>query len=47
MSSIYPGQQMHAQLPRGYNDTILSITQSTTPDPYVIFVNGVYYMVRS
>ncbi|KAF2653480.1 glycoside hydrolase family 43 protein [Lophiostoma macrostomum CBS 122681] len=44
MSSMYPGQQMHVQLPRGYNDTILSITQSTTPDPYVIFVNGVYYM---
>ncbi|KAF2276570.1 alpha-L-arabinofuranosidase II [Westerdykella ornata] len=35
---------MHLQMPRSYNDVILNITETTTPDPYVIFDNGTYYM---
>jgi hypothetical protein len=39
----FPGS--HHQGPRGYNDVILTITDATTPDPYVMWHNGVYYMV--
>ncbi|KAF2186642.1 glycoside hydrolase family 43 protein [Zopfia rhizophila CBS 207.26] len=40
---MFPGQ--HGQWhPPVYNDRILTITDATTPDPYVIWDNGVYYM---
>jgi hypothetical protein len=43
-SQLFPGQ-MNMGIPRSYNDTILTITDAVTPDPYVIWENGVYYMV--
>jgi hypothetical protein len=39
----FPG--MGFRSPRAYNDTILTITRETTPDPYVLFDRGTYYMV--
>lgn len=33
------------QSPRRYNDVVLTITEQTTPDPYVVWDKGVYYMV--
>ncbi|KAF2006283.1 glycoside hydrolase family 43 protein [Amniculicola lignicola CBS 123094] len=38
----FPGQMLMAPPP--YNDQILTITERTTPDPYVVWENGVYYM---
>ncbi|KAF2748383.1 glycoside hydrolase family 43 protein [Sporormia fimetaria CBS 119925] len=35
---------LHLQMPRPYNDVVLSITASTTPDPYVVLHEGTYYM---
>lgn len=43
-SNIFPGQ-MHMQLPRSYNDTILTITNQSCADPYVLWDKGIFYMV--
>jgi hypothetical protein len=46
----YPGQeqqmqsQMHLQRPP-YNDSILTITEKSCADPYVLWDKGTYYMV--
>lgn len=37
--------QMNMQAPP-YNDSILTITEKSTADPYVLFDKGTYYMVR-
>jgi hypothetical protein len=37
--------QMHMQRPQ-YNDSILTITEKSCADPYVLFDKGTYYMVR-
>lgn len=37
-------QQMHIQQPP-YNDSILTITEKSCADPYVLFDKGTYYMV--
>jgi hypothetical protein len=39
-------QQMHMQQPP-YNDSILTITEKSCADPYVLFDKGTYYMVSS
>lgn len=46
----FPGQQqqqyqsqMHMQMPP-YNDSILTITEKSCADPYVLFDKGTYYM---
>ena len=38
-----PGQESHTHQPP-YNDHILTITERTCPDPYVIWDKGTYYM---
>jgi hypothetical protein len=40
----FPGQ-MHVQAPRHYNDSILTITDRSCADPYVMWDKGTYYMV--
>jgi len=35
-----PGMQL-----RPYNDHILTVTERSCPDPYVLWDNGTYYMV--
>jgi hypothetical protein len=40
----FPGH-MHAQAPRHYNDSILTITERSCADPYVMWDKGTYYMV--
>jgi hypothetical protein len=40
----YPGN-LHREL-RPYNDHILTVTERSTPDPYVLSDKGTYYMVR-
>jgi hypothetical protein len=48
----FPGQQqqanpqMHMQQPP-YNDSILTITEKSCADPYVLFDKGTYYMVSA
>ena len=48
----YPGQdqqmqsQMHLQRPP-YNDSILTITEESCADPYVLWDKGTYYMVST
>jgi hypothetical protein len=42
----FPGQ-MHVQAPRHYNDSILTITDRSCADPYVMWDKGTYYMVSS
>lgn len=48
----YPGQdqqmqsQMHLQRPP-YNDSILTITEKSCADPYVLWDKGTYYMVST
>ena len=37
-------QQIHMQQPP-YNDSILTITEKSCADPYVLFDKGTYYMV--
>lgn len=39
-------QQMHMQQPP-YNDSILTITDKSCADPYVLFDKGTYYMVSA
>jgi hypothetical protein len=39
-------QQMHMQQPP-YNDSILTITEKSCADPYVLFDKGTYYMVSA
>jgi hypothetical protein len=41
----FPGH-MHMQRPQ-YNDSILTITDRSCADPYVLFDKGTYYMVRT
>jgi hypothetical protein len=43
MAQHVPGQDAHSQH-RGYNDHILTITDRTCPDPYVIWDKGTFYM---
>jgi hypothetical protein len=38
-------QQMNMQIPP-YNDSILTITEKSCADPYVLWDKGTYYMVR-
>jgi hypothetical protein len=48
----YPGQdqqmqsQVHLQRPP-YNDSILTITEKSCADPYVLWDKGTYYMVST
>lgn len=45
----FPGQanqQLHMQQPP-YNDSILTITEKSCADPYVLFDKGTYYMVST
>jgi hypothetical protein len=45
----FPGQQMHQQMHMQmppYNDSILTITEKSCADPYVLWDKGTYYMVR-
>ena len=37
--------QLHMQMPP-YNDSILTITDRSCADPYVLWDKGTYYMVR-
>jgi hypothetical protein len=41
--AAFPGQ-MHMQMPP-YNDSILTITDRSCADPYVLWDKGTYYMV--
>jgi hypothetical protein len=41
----FPGQ-MHMQMPP-YNDSILTITDRSCADPYVLWDKGTYYMVST
>lgn len=41
--AAFPGN-MHMQMPP-YNDHILTVTERSCPDPYVLWDRGTYYMV--
>jgi hypothetical protein len=42
--AAFPGH-LH-MLRRPYNDHILTVTERSCPDPYVLWDKGTYYMVR-